>query len=249
MTWLNVKNNAESTLASGITAAATSLSVASGEGSKFPGSNFYITIDSEVLLCTTRTGDMLTVTRAQSGTTAAIHAIAAVVSLNIMKEHITELQANQDNHVAAVSGVHSLNKSCRVTHSAAQTVPNGAVTILSFDTERWDTDSIHDNATNNSRLTCKTAGLYLITLLCSFSANANGRRSLYLKKNGATWIGIVGLPAVPDGITSTLIEVSTQYQLAVNDYVEGYCYQNSGVDLTVSINAEYCPEFMMSRIA
>ena len=82
-TWLNVKNNAQSALYAGITAAVTSLTLLAGEGAKFPASNFNISIDDEILLCTTRTVDVLTVTRAQEGTTAAIHAVGATVTLNV----------------------------------------------------------------------------------------------------------------------------------------------------------------------
>jgi hypothetical protein len=98
--WLNVANNAESTLASGITAVATSLTMAAGEGVKFPGSNFNITIDGEILLCTTRTGDVLTVTRAQEGTTAAVHATAAAVSLMVTAGIVSQLQVAVDGLAA-----------------------------------------------------------------------------------------------------------------------------------------------------
>ena len=81
----NMNNGAYSTLASGITAGATSLSVASGTGSRFPSSNFYICVyDSiypnwsvayqnsagEIMLCSSRSTDTFTVTRAQGGTSA-----------------------------------------------------------------------------------------------------------------------------------------------------------------------------------
>ena len=96
-TWLNVKNNAQSALYAGITAAATSLTLLAGEGAKFPASNFNISIDDEILLCTTRTVDVLTVTRAQEGTTATIHAIGATVTLNVTAGIISQLQTAIDS--------------------------------------------------------------------------------------------------------------------------------------------------------
>jgi len=84
-TFLQVKNRATSALASGIDASVTSLTVTTGEGSKFPqpGNGFHITINDEILKCTARTTDSLTVVRAQEGTSAAIHSSGASVSLNI----------------------------------------------------------------------------------------------------------------------------------------------------------------------
>jgi len=90
--FLSVKNNASSILAAGISAGATSLTVASGEGAPFPTSNFHITVDNEILKCTLRSGDVFTVTRAQEGTQAATHNQGAAVRLNITAAVIQELQ-------------------------------------------------------------------------------------------------------------------------------------------------------------
>ncbi|MCL4482640.1 MAG: hypothetical protein M1445_08515 [Bacteroidetes bacterium] len=65
-------------------------SVTTGEGSRFPASNFVITIDSEILLCTSRTGDSLTCTRAQESTTIAAHAQNADVEHRITKGTLLE---------------------------------------------------------------------------------------------------------------------------------------------------------------
>jgi hypothetical protein len=92
MSFLNVRNNAFSTLAAAITSTATSFSVAAGEGARFPASNFLITIGDEIILCTSRTTDTFTVVRAQGGTTAAAHSAGARVELRIMEQHIIELQ-------------------------------------------------------------------------------------------------------------------------------------------------------------
>ena len=67
-TFLVPKNDASSTLASGISDSATSLAVASGGGAKFPSTYpFNIRIEEEILQCTNRSTDTLTVTRAQEG--------------------------------------------------------------------------------------------------------------------------------------------------------------------------------------
>ncbi len=92
MPFLNVKNRAASTLASGITDVATSLTVAAGEGTKFPATNFNITIEDEILLCSSRTNDVLTVVRAQEGTANVAHDAAKTVELRITAKIITDIQ-------------------------------------------------------------------------------------------------------------------------------------------------------------
>ena len=74
-------NNASTTLASPISASSTTISVYPGQGALFPsptsGQGFTVTLTdaatgklTEIMLCTNRTGDTFTVTRAQEGTNA-----------------------------------------------------------------------------------------------------------------------------------------------------------------------------------
>jgi hypothetical protein len=74
-------NNASSTLAAPISNTATSVTLAAGTGAEFPspsaGQQFGLTFNdaatgllTEIVYCTARTGDTLTIARAQEGTTA-----------------------------------------------------------------------------------------------------------------------------------------------------------------------------------
>ena len=93
MAFLKIKNRAFSTLASGISDSDLSLTVATGEGALFPSTYpFHITIEDEILECTNRSTDVLTVTREAEGTTAAAHAADKAVELRITAEIITRLQ-------------------------------------------------------------------------------------------------------------------------------------------------------------
>ena len=75
---IKVANNAFATLATGITDSATSITLSSGQGARFPvlGTDdyFYATLidvsnNLEIVKCTARSSDVLTVIRAQEGTT------------------------------------------------------------------------------------------------------------------------------------------------------------------------------------
>lgn len=145
---------------------------------------------------------------------------------------------------AAVSGGYT--EGARVTHDAVQSIPNGTFTILTFNSERYDTDNIHDNSTNNSRLTCKTAGKYYIAILVAFATNATGRRFCQIRLNGTTVIADVRVGM--DSANSWSASTSCVYDLAVNDYVEAGVYQDSGDALNTKQFAQYTPEFMMQRI-
>jgi hypothetical protein len=84
-----VTNNATSTLASGIDSAVTSLSVAAGEGARFPSPSspdyFYCTLAGsagiEIVKVTARATDTFTIVRAQDGTTAKSFTAGETVEL------------------------------------------------------------------------------------------------------------------------------------------------------------------------
>lgn len=134
----------------------------------------------------------------------------------------------------------------RVYHSASQAIPDGANTALQFNSERYDTDSIHDNVTNNARLTCRTAGAYSIFGNASFADNATGRRFLEIVLNGTTSIARVCVTAVNGA--GTVVNVSTQYYLNAGDYVTLVATQNCGGDLGVDASGNFSPEFGMSKV-
>jgi hypothetical protein len=144
----------------------------------------------------------------------------------------------------------SLAPAVRVYHNAAQSITNNTATVLAFNSERYDqaggvASTQHDTATNNSRLTCRYAGIYSICANIEWLSSATGIRQLYLRLNGTTIIAQVY--ASSPGFSSQV--VSTHYSLAVNDYVEAYVVQTSGGALSVGSAANYSPEFMMVRVA
>ena len=138
----------------------------------------------------------------------------------------------------------------RVFNSAAISAANGAFTVLTFDSERFDTDNIHDLASNTSRLTVKTAGKYRIYGNVEFASAAGGAfRLVGILLNGATSIAEGGsngatIVAGPN-VRST---VCTTYDLALNDYVELRVFQDSGGALNVNASGNYSPEFGMERV-
>jgi len=133
----------------------------------------------------------------------------------------------------------------RVRHSANQSIASGgAAKVLTFNTEDYDTDSIHDNGVAPSRLTCQTAGHYLIIGQAEWQSNTSGRRTLTIVLNGATYIAISNdIAAGPNGQV-----VMTTSLLNVGDYVELTAYQDSGTNLNVIGGQAHSPVLAMHRI-
>jgi len=124
-------NNAISTLASGITNSATSITVASGDGSKFPtltGSEYFraTLIDAsnnlEIVKVTARSSDVLTVTRAQESTTARAFSSGDRIELRITAQSLldaattlTSLAADLDLNSNNISGTGAISCSGDLT--------------------------------------------------------------------------------------------------------------------------------------
>lgn len=145
-------------------------------------------------------------------------------------------------------GAGGYTQGARVYHDAAQTIANAdATAYLAFNSERYDTDTIHDAVTNNSRLTCKTPGKYLIIGNIELVADADGLRTLNIVLNRTSVIGSMSVSPIGAAGTDRL-NVTTIYDLALNDYVELRIYHSAGNNLNVNATANFSPEFMMQRI-
>lgn len=123
---------------------------------------------------------------------------------------------------------------CRVEHNTTQSLTSGATAPLLFNTETWDTDTMHDPVTNTSRITFTTPGIYIVGCNAEIAANATGQRQLWVTQNGsATRLENVGVPTA-SGTLPTMLSLSTTIRAtASTDYVEFTAFQNAGVALNV----------------
>lgn len=125
--------------------------------------------------------------------------------------------------------------SANVTKSGVQSIPNATVTTLTWDTENWDTDTLHDNVTNNSRFTIQTAGKYMIAANLTFASNNTGIRQIIFNKNGASSLWANIFPN--NGAGEDQIFTFFFADLSVSDYIECRAYQASGSSLNVTTSS------------
>ena len=135
--------------------------------------------------------------------------------------------------------------SARVYNDAAISINNNTITALTFNSERWDTDSIHSTVTNTGRLTATKAGIYHIHGHVAFASNSSGSRQVSIRFGASTVLAVHKIPASA-GVN--LLSISTVYYLAENDYVELLVYQDSGGSLNVIADAALSPEFGMTYL-
>lgn len=117
---------------------------------------------------------------------------------------------------------------CRVTNTAATSFTTATDTVIPFAGERFDTDSMHDTVTNNSRITCKTPGLYALSLSVEWNPSTAGSREGVIRLNGTTIIAQSTGKATDEASRDNAVDVNTLWLFAAGDYVEAIGRQNSG---------------------
>lgn len=131
---------------------------------------------------------------------------------------------------------------CRVHRTTDQSIPDATVTAVTFNSETYDTDTMHSTASNTSRITFTTAGIYLVTASVYWPPNATGLRTVHIRKNGSTYLAIDQRPTAGAAF-STAMSTSTSDSFAAGDYVECVVWQNSGGALNVETGNFYSPIF------
>lgn len=119
--------------------------------------------------------------------------------------------------------------SCGVYNSANISIPNGAATAITWNSEDWDNDSMHSTSSNTSRLIATKTGVY--TLDYRFYAAGGLTWIFTIRVNGATAI-------FADNDFDTIFSRSISIKLTANDYVEILAQHNGGGanNITYTIN-------------
>mgnify|MGYP001576060230 FL=1 len=133
---------------------------------------------------------------------------------------------------------------CRVYNSANISINDATSTALTFDSERFDTDTMHSTSSNTGRITLTTAGKYLDGAHATFADNSTGTRMVNVRLGGATNMAYEAHNATTAGGAGagSGFNVSTLYSYTAAQYVELVAYQNSGGALNVTFNANSSPE-------
>lgn len=142
--------------------------------------------------------------------------------------------ANQLKYASKASGKPLVH----CTKSGSQSLANTTATPITWDTEAYDTDGIHDTVTNNSRFTVVTAGYYSVSCQVEWGGSATGVRDLWVRVNGVATDYLRNhkgsAPASNDCQLATgLIPV----RLIAGDYFEFYAQQGSGGALSIATTA------------
>lgn len=129
-----------------------------------------------------------------------------------------------------------------VTMTGSQSISDSTLTAAAWNSESYDSDGMHDNATNNSRLTIVAgeAGIYVFGVVVLWASDSVGYRELELYKNGVFF----NLRQTVDPTTGQATSHSIVFpplDVAVADYFEIFAWQSSGgaLNLIGSLGAHF----------
>lgn len=124
-----------------------------------------------------------------------------------------------------------------VYRTAGKTISNNTWTVVDWTAENFDSDSYHDNSTNNTRFTVPSgyAGKYSIQGNINWDASSTSSiRGVSVYKNGSYVVNPSNTLAISNGSNSNNTSFNYVINLAVGDYVEIYVYHNNGGNLTMT---------------
>lgn len=147
-----------------------------------------------------------------------------------------QLPVYNSDGVLASSGLIGRDISAKVYHNATQSISNNTTTAVVFNSEFFDTETMHSTVSDTSRITMTTAAKYFLNAtVCFDNTDTDGVRAGFLRINGTNYIDRQDIISVATmGIIC--LKVSSLHSASANDYAEVLVYQNSGSALNLFAN-------------
>jgi hypothetical protein len=151
--------------------------------------------------------------------------------------HVKDLADPESDDLHRMAGQNRfryLNSLVQVYKGSDQTISNATNTVITFANEHFDTDTLHDNSSNTSRLTAQISGKYAVTATVEWDASGVGFRQMQFRKNGTDTFAVERRASITG--TGIFCALASIVLLAASDYVELVVFQDSGGDLAVLNN-------------
>ena len=142
------------------------------------------------------------------------------------------IKAYVDNEIAAKK------VNCLLTNTSSSVTVSSVPFTVPFDSEISDASNLHDNSTNNSRITIGTAGVYIINSIIATLETANGDFGIAIFKNGSE---IARVHGDYNAINTSTVHINICHTalLSASDYLEVKLMDISGNSTVINGTRTY----------
>jgi hypothetical protein len=257
---IQLKNNAVGYLATAISASDTGAVLQTGNGASFPtlgaGDYFYATLEStggtmEIVRVTARSGDSLTVARAQEGTTAQSFAVGSRIELRVTVASVDDrvdeaevyalgLDSTLRANLAASSGSSLVGFLQSGTSAAATTVQTKLRETVSVKDFGAVGDGVADDAAaiQNAINAVVASGGVVYFPAGTYNYTPNATFNITINGNGLTLKGEIGRSFVKTNFNGVVFSVDVKPRATVNFLgskglnIEGLYFENQNFNTT-----------------
>lgn len=147
--------------------------------------------------------------------------------------------------IVTVSSGSSAASGARVYNDANISLTNGSLTLLTFNTERYDDAAYHDTGSNTGRLTVPSAGRYLVGGHVQTTAASGDPSYVAIRVSGTTFIAVQNILASAGEVYTS---ISTIWDCtAGTEYFELGVMVNASSKNAIAASA-FSPEFWIERL-
>lgn len=163
-------------------------------------------------------------------------AVARVAAGSIVTASLADLNVTKPKLALAAVGMEQIDwpsiASCIIFSSVNLALAHNTETLVLLNSERSDLLGMHSTSVNTGRINILTTGIYDIGATFAFASNSVGRREIFTRANGVTYID--GDQRLASNGDRTTLRLGRKYPCAAGDYIEFTAFQTS----TVTLNLE-----------
>jgi hypothetical protein len=130
---------------------------------------------------------------------------------------------------------------CRVRNTVGLSIPSGAWTVLTFNTDVRDDYAMHDTSLNTDKIVVPYTGWYEAGGIVDYPFNATGARGVGVLANGTDDVAVIFLQSVTVTVGSG-ISTHGPYYMTAGQSFQLRTFQNSGGALTTNATS-FSPAF------
>jgi hypothetical protein len=154
-----------------------------------------------------------------SGSEGDVSEVSLLDEDNMSSDSATSVATQQSIKAYVDNEIAAKKVNCLLTNTSSSVTVSSVPFTVPFDSEISDASNLHDNSTNNSRITIGTAGVYIINSIIATLETANGDFGIAIFKNGSE---IARVHGDYNSINTSTVHINICHTalLSASDYLE-----------------------------